>query len=84
MREVASLVFQSDGTCVGLYTEVIDLSALGLLRVERATTIEFDNNRQVWRAYDPDGFPLHTSPFREVCLGWEKQYVESLMERTVS
>jgi len=56
----------------GLYTEAIDLTSLGRLKVERATTITFDNRLQVWRVKDRTGFPLFTSPSREACLDWEK------------
>ena len=34
---LASIVFKPDGTGHGLYTEVIDLTRLGRLKVERAT-----------------------------------------------
>jgi hypothetical protein len=84
MSETAGLVFTPEGTAVGLYTEMIDLSAIGSLRIKRATTIEFDNKHQVWRVYDLDGFPLYTSPFRHVCLEWEKKHLESQMEGTAS
>ena len=76
----ASIVFGADGTGRGLYTEVIDLTHLGRLRVERATTIEFDNRRQVWRVNDRTGFTLFTSPSRETCLDWERQYFNSKEE----
>lgn len=73
-KPVATLTFKPDGTGCGLYTEVIDLTRLGRLRVERATTITFDNRLQVWRVKDRTGFPLFTSPSRETCLDWERQY----------
>jgi hypothetical protein len=71
---LASIVFKPDGTGHGLYTEVIDLTCLGRLKVERATAITFDNRLQVWRVKDRTGFPLFTSPSRETCLDWERQY----------
>lgn len=71
---VASLVFTTDGTGHGLYSEAIDLTRLGRLRIERATTVEFDNRQQVWRVKDRKGFALFTSPSRESCLAWERQY----------
>ena len=73
----AVVTFKPDGTGHGLYTEVIDLSCLGLLRVERATSIEFDNSRQVWRVKDRKGCALFASPSREACLTWEKAYFNS-------
>jgi len=71
---VTSLVFRADGTGHGLYTETIDLTRLGRLRIERATTVEFDNRQQIWRVKDRKGFALFTSPSRETCLAWERQY----------
>ena len=79
-RSSAVITFKTDGTGHGLYTEVIDLSCLGRLRVERATRIEFDNRRQVWRVKDRTGFALFTSPSREACLKWEKEYFNSREE----
>jgi len=73
-KALASIVFKPDGLGHGLYTEVIDLTSLGRLKVERATTITFDNRLQVWRVKDRTGFPLFTSPSREACLDWEKEY----------
>ena len=79
-RSGAILTFKPDGTGHGLYTEVIDLSCLGRLRIERATTIEFDNRGQVWRVKDRTGFSLFTSPSRETCLDWERQYFNTREE----
>lgn len=64
-----------DGTVHGFYTEAINLTALGTLRVERASTIEFDNPAQVWRVFDRRGRCLHSSPSREDCLGWESEHL---------
>ena len=79
-RNQAAITFTPDGTGHGLYTEVIDLSCLGRLRIERATTIEFDNRGQVWRVKDRTGFSLFTSPSRETCLDWERQYFNTREE----
>ena len=70
----ATLTFTQQGLAHGLYTEVIDLTQLGRLQVRRATTITFDNRRQVWRVKDRTGFALFTSPSREKCLEWEQAY----------
>jgi len=77
---IAAITFKPDGTGHSLYTEVIDLSCLGRLRIERATTIEFDNRAQVWRVKDRTGFPLFSSPSRETCLDWERQYFNTREE----
>lgn len=84
MGETASLVFRPDGLCVGLYTEVIDLSKIGRLSVRRASRIDFDDERQVWRVRDRRGFPLFTSPCRQECLEWERLYFDRRIEREAS
>jgi len=73
-KPLATLTFKPDGTGHGLYTEAIDLARLGRLRVKRATTITFDNRLQAWRVKDRTGFPLFSSPSRQTCLDWEKEY----------
>ena len=39
-----------DGTVVGLYTDAIDLRALGHVRAERASTVDWDEAAQAWCA----------------------------------
>ncbi len=75
----ATLCFRSDGTVQGLYTEVIDLRALGQLRVTRATSIEFDHPCQVWRVFDPGGQMLYSSPSRQLCLEWEQKHLNNVL-----
>jgi hypothetical protein len=77
-----SLIFTPDGRASGLYTEVIDLQSLGVLHIKRASRIEFDNERQVWRVKDRKGFPLFTAPSRRECLEWEQKYFNSKLEKT--
>ena len=84
MSETASLLFMPDGTVAGLYTEVIDLRKLGVLRVKRASRIEFDDKKQAWRVKDKTGFPLFTAPSRRLCLEWEQKYFNSKLERKCS
>lgn len=74
---MSTLVFLPNGICRGLYTEAIDLSLLGRLRVERASWIEFDNRLQVWRVRVRGLGEVYCSPSREGCLRWEEQYFES-------
>ena len=76
MNEIV-ITFTPDGTGHALYTEAIDLSAIGPLVIRRATTIEFDNKTQYWRVRDPEGFPLFNSPSRLACLDWERQYLQA-------
>lgn len=81
MSETASLVFKPDGACVGLYTEMIDLSRIGRMRIVRATNIVFDNAKQVWRVKDMEGFPLFAAPSRQQCLKWEQRNFNKKLER---
>jgi hypothetical protein len=39
-----------DGTVIGLYTDAIDLRVLGHVRAQRASTVEWDDAAQAWRA----------------------------------
>ena len=78
--EEVCLLVQADGDCHGLYTEVIDLSLLGNLNVARAMTIEFDNRLQAWRVSDQEGDCLYCSPSRELCLAWERQHLNWVLE----
>ena len=73
---LATLMFRPDGTVGGLYTEAIDLTTLGTLRVERASQIEFDDRLQAWRV-TVEGKVLFRAPTRKKCLEWERQYFES-------
>ena len=42
------IVFKPDGTVECLYTDAIDLTLLGKLTVQRASTIEYNNDWQEW------------------------------------
>ncbi len=67
----ATLTILPNGTLQGLYTEVIDLGALGRLNIQRLTTVEFDHRSQLWRVLDRQGQCLYASPTRSLCLRWE-------------
>jgi len=71
---MTTLVVQTDGTVQGLYTELIDLTSIGVLRIERASRIEFDNATQEWCVFDGHGQRLHSHPSRQQCLFWEMQH----------
>jgi hypothetical protein len=47
---VDAFELRCDGTVVGLYTDAIDLRVLGLVRAERASTVDWDEMAQAWRA----------------------------------
>lgn len=57
-----------------LYTEAIDLRALGRLEVFRATDIRFNERTQQWDVRCAStGQLLHSDPSREACLVWERE-----------
>jgi hypothetical protein len=78
----ACVTFTPDGRGSALYTEAIDLAALGALSITRATTIEFDNASCYWRVRDNTGFALFNSPSRQACLDWEKMYLQAQEDQT--
>lgn len=65
--------FDSMGMVACLYTELVDLRALGRLQVVRATVIRFREATQSWEVHcaSTDRL-LHSDPSREACLVWER------------
>jgi len=49
-RGTAAFTLRPDGTVVCLYTDAIDLRALGHVHAERASAVEWDDAAQAWRA----------------------------------
>jgi hypothetical protein len=78
----ATLTIRTDGTIQAMYTEAIELSALGLMDVRRATLIEFDNRLQAWRVLDPIGDCLYCSPSRDTCLAWERKHLNWVLDNS--
>jgi hypothetical protein len=68
-----TLRFNPGGQIDCLYTDVIDLRALGRLQVSRATDIRFCERTQLWKVRcATSGKLLHCDPSREACLAWEQ------------
>ncbi len=76
------VTFTPDGRGSALYTEAIDLAALGALSITRATTIEFDNTDSRWVVRDPGGRALFHNPSRQACLDWEHDYLQIQEDQT--
>ena len=73
----ATLRFDQDGRVDCLYTEAIDLRALGRLEVVRATEIAFDPQEQRWEVRSAlYGGILFAHRSREVCLQWERDNLQ--------
>ena len=72
---IASVIkFDPQGTGHCLYTEALDLSSIGPLKIARASSIEFNQADQQWEVRSPEGQLLFQSRSRSVCLAWEHQY----------
>ena len=72
-----TLRFNTGGSIGCLYTEAIDLRALGRLHVVRATDIRFNATTQQWDVRHADtGAVLYTDPSRDACLAWEHQNLQ--------
>jgi len=69
----STLRFDQGGHIGCLYTEAIDLRALGRLHVVRATDIRFNDSTQQWdvHAADTDQV-LFSHSSRSECLHWEQ------------
>lgn len=73
----STLRFSPGGQIDCLYTEAIDLRALGRLHVVRATDIRFCEKTQLWKVRcASSGQLLHTDPSREACLRWESENLQ--------
>ena len=68
------LTFDPAGVGRCLYTEQLDLNAIGALEVRRASVIEFNNQAQQWEVKSPEGQVLFLHASRAMCLNWEHQY----------
>ena len=66
-----------DGTAHCLYTEKINLQALGVLDITRASHVEYDNSQQGWTVTLASGeiFP-QVYPTRAQALRAEVSYLE--------
>jgi hypothetical protein len=68
-----TLRFNPGGRIDCLYTEAINLSALGRLQVFRATDIRFNTMTQQWDVHAADtGQVLFSHVSRNQCLRWEQ------------
>ena len=73
----ATLRFNPGGRIDCLYTEAINLRALGRLHVVRATDIRFNDNTQQWEEHEfGTAAVLFSHPSRTECLHWEHQNLQ--------
>jgi hypothetical protein len=69
------LCFSPDGQGHCLYSEVIDLSAIGCLEMRRVSLIEFNCTKQEWEVKDMEGNRLFSHQSRNACLAWEQIHI---------
>ncbi len=69
------LAFSPDGLGRCLYSELIDLKQIGSLQINRASHIEFNNEKQRWEVQNLKGRVLFFSRSHAVCLAWEHQHL---------
>lgn len=67
------LTIKNNGEAGCLYSELIDLSSIGLLEVSRASNIEFNHQKQRWEV-QTGGKVLFSNSSRAVCQAWEIQH----------
>ena len=77
------LIVDSEGIAHCLYSETIDLTALGTLSIRRASYVEPDEQGQWWTDLAPAQGP-RLGPFarRSAALDAEQQWLESLLARS--
>lgn len=67
-----TLDIDSNGDVHGLYTDDIDLFAIGrVTNIRKASNVEFNEKEQTWEVLSLDGKILHTNPNREKAIEWE-------------
>jgi hypothetical protein len=79
--ETTVLHIANDGSCLGLYSEVIDLTSLGPLSIQRVSHVEWDQGRQGWTVIFGMGEVLpHVYPSRQAALDAEVAYIRQHFE----
>lgn len=66
-----AIVFNVDGSARALHSDMIPLGEIGRLKIERASTIEFNEDSQLWEVKLPGGEVVFTDASRQECLDWE-------------
>lgn len=60
------------GNLYGLYTDEIDLFAVGrVTNVKKASNVEFNESSQIWEVLSLNGKVLHQNSSREKAIEWE-------------
>ena len=67
----------ADGNVRCLWNETIPLESIGRLTITRASTVEFNDDSQVWEVRFPDAPDIvaFSNQSRQACLDWEHDEV---------
>jgi hypothetical protein len=76
------LIIGREGDVRCLYTEAVELAALGSLAIQRASHVEPDDQGQWWASLAPVAGPkLGPFPRRSVALEAERQWLEAYLTK---
>lgn len=71
---------ETDGTVRAVHTERFPLSDIGPMKMERASTVEFNEVEQTWEVrWAGEDRVVFAHPRRDVCIAWEVTVLESLL-----
>ncbi len=73
MKNDLVIHFRANGSAKCLWTDAIDLRAIGKLKVSRASTIEYNNRVRLWQV-KVKGRIVYDSHTRAGCLDWEADH----------
>jgi hypothetical protein len=68
-----------DGKVICVYTDAINLHALGVLDVHRASSVEFDSTSQRWTAVLTDGTLVGSFSSRQAAIKAEVEMLEIII-----
>jgi hypothetical protein len=69
-------VIDPDGRIHGLWDDTIDFREVGECRVERASSVEFNNDTKKWDIHLADGTYIGSEDSRAMAIQWEVEYLQ--------
>jgi len=74
------MTISPDGNISTLWTEAIPLEAIGTMTIARASTIEFNNDRQEWEVkFSNSEKVVFRAKSRAECVAWEVETLQAAM-----
>jgi RNA polymerase subunit RPABC4/transcription elongation factor Spt4 len=73
------LFFRPDGTIEGLNPDGFPLQSLGKAEINRASNVEFNEQRQEWVVTLPNGNEVFSHLVRGTALAWERKYFDAVL-----